>query len=133
MSDHTYQGDVIIVGGGLAGIAAAFELLDQKLKVLLLERDEPENLGGLARESFGGVMMVDTPLQRRSKIADSPDLACRVLDQSGQPIPGLFAAGETAGFGGGGIHGRGALEGSFLGGCILTGRIAGRAINGETL
>ncbi|MBK5106407.1 MAG: FAD-dependent oxidoreductase, partial [Burkholderiales bacterium] len=75
MSDHTYQGDVVIVGGGLAGIAAAFELLDRNLRVLLLERDEPQNLGGLARESFGGVMMVDTPLQRRAKIADSPELA----------------------------------------------------------
>jgi predicted oxidoreductase len=75
MADHTYQSDVVIVGGGLAGIAAAFELLDQNLRVLLLERDEPQNLGGLARESFGGVMLVDTPLQRRSKIVDSPELA----------------------------------------------------------
>jgi len=75
MSDHIYQGDVVIVGGGLAGIAAAFELLNRNLQVLLLDRDEPQNLGGLARESFGGVMMVDTPLQRRAKIADSPELA----------------------------------------------------------
>jgi predicted oxidoreductase len=43
--------------------------------VVLLERDEPQNLGGLARESFGGVMMIGTPLQRLSKIADSPELA----------------------------------------------------------
>lgn len=75
MAEHTYQSDVVIVGGGLAGIAAAFELLDRNLKVLLLERDEPQRFGGLARESFGGVMMVDTPLQRRSKIVDSPELA----------------------------------------------------------
>lgn len=75
MTALAYQSDVIIVGGGLAGIAAAFELLDRDLRVVLLERDEPQHLGGLARESFGGVMMVDTPLQRRSKIADSPELA----------------------------------------------------------
>lgn len=75
MPGNTYRSDVIIVGGGLAGIAATFELLEQNLKVLLIERDEPHKLGGLARESFGGVMMVDTPQQRRSKIADSPELA----------------------------------------------------------
>ena len=46
---------------------------------------------------------------------------------SGTPIPGLFAAGEVAGFGGGGYHGYNALEGTFLGGCIFSGRQAGRA------
>jgi predicted oxidoreductase len=46
-------------------------------------------------------------------------------------VPGLYAAGEAAGFGGGGMHGKRALEGTFLGGCILGGRIAGRAIGGE--
>ena len=75
MPEHSYQSDVVIVGGGLAGIAAAFEMLDCNLRVLLLERDEEHALGGLARESFGGVMLVDTPLQRRSKIADNPALA----------------------------------------------------------
>lgn len=75
MAMESYQSDVVIVGGGLAGLAAAFELLDQNLKVLLLERDVPEHLGGLARESFGGVMLVDTPLQRRACIADSSELA----------------------------------------------------------
>ena len=75
MAAETHQSDVLIVGGGLAGIAAAFELLDRNLKVLLFERDQPDKLGGLARESFGGVMLVDTPLQRRAKIADSPELA----------------------------------------------------------
>ena len=72
-------------------------------------------------------------LSRKSLGGLQTDLACRVLDQFGDPISGLFAAGETAGFGGGGIHGRGALEGTFLGGCILTGRIAGRAIQGGSL
>jgi len=75
MAAETLQSDVLVVGGGLAGIAAAFELLDRNCKVLLLERDQPDKFGGLARESFGGVMLVDTPLQRRSKIADSPELA----------------------------------------------------------
>lgn len=70
-----YESDVVIIGGGLAGLAAAAELLDNNKKVLILERDRPEKLGGLARESFGGVMMVDTPLQKRSRINDSPELA----------------------------------------------------------
>ena len=55
------------------------------------------------------------------------DLHSRVLDMAGKPVPGLFAAGEVAGFGGGGYHGYNALEGSFLGGCIFSGRNAGRA------
>ncbi|MBI1785713.1 FAD-binding protein, partial [Candidatus Sumerlaeota bacterium] len=46
----------------------------------------------------------------------------------GQPIPGLYAIGEAAGFGGGGSHGKRSLEGTFLGGCILTGRKLGRSI-----
>jgi predicted oxidoreductase len=54
-------------------------------------------------------------------------LASRVLDDSGEAIPGLYAAGEAAGFGGGGIHGYRALEGTFLGGCLFTGRAAGKA------
>lgn len=58
------------------------------------------------------------------------DLSARVLGQGGQPIPGLYAAGEVAGFGGGGLHGYRALEGTFLGGCIFSGRIAGRAAAG---
>jgi predicted oxidoreductase len=55
------------------------------------------------------------------------NLESQVLDQHGQPIQGLFAAGEVAGFGGGGVHGYRALEGTFLGGCIFSGRTAGRA------
>ena len=54
------------------------------------------------------------------------DLDGRVLDPSGEPIPGLYAAGEVAGFGGGGYHGYNALEGTFLGGCLFSGRNAGR-------
>ena len=56
------------------------------------------------------------------------DLSGRVLDAAGQPVPGLYAAGEVAGFGGGGMHGYRALEGTFLGGCLFSGRTAGRAL-----
>lgn len=55
------------------------------------------------------------------------DLDARVLQPDGEPLPGLYAAGEVAGFGGGGVHGYNALEGTFLGGCIFSGRTAGRA------
>jgi uncharacterized protein len=55
------------------------------------------------------------------------DLSSRVLSADGNPIPGLYAAGEAAGFGGGGMHGYRSLEGTFLGGCLFSGRIAGRA------
>jgi predicted oxidoreductase len=55
------------------------------------------------------------------------DLSGRVLNAEGTPVPGLYAAGEVAGFGGGGMHGYRALEGTFLGGCIFSGRVAGRA------
>ncbi|PSJ62331.1 FAD-binding dehydrogenase [Pseudaminobacter soli (ex Li et al. 2025)] len=54
------------------------------------------------------------------------NLDAQVLDADGEPIPGLYAAGEVAGFGGGGYHGYNALEGTFLGGCIFSGRAAGR-------
>ncbi len=60
------------------------------------------------------------------------DLSGRVLADSGEPIPGLFAAGEVAGFGGGGMHGYRSLEGTFLGGCLFSGRQAGRAAARET-
>jgi len=55
------------------------------------------------------------------------DLDSRVLGADGEPVSGLYAAGEAAGFGGGGMHGYAALEGTFLGGCIFSGRAAGRA------
>ena len=55
------------------------------------------------------------------------DLDSRVLGADGKPVSGLYAAGEAAGFGGGGMHGYAALEGTFLGGCIFSGRAAGRA------
>lgn len=55
------------------------------------------------------------------------DLDARVLTPGGPPLPGLYAAGEVAGFGGGGMHGYRALEGTFLGGCLFSGRTAGRS------
>ena len=55
------------------------------------------------------------------------DLSSRVLQANGEPLANVYAAGEVAGFGGGGVHGYRALEGTFLGGCIFSGRIAGRA------
>ncbi|MFW6599715.1 FAD-binding dehydrogenase [Propionibacteriaceae bacterium Y2011] len=59
------------------------------------------------------------------------DLQGRVLGHDGHPVPGLYAAGEVAGFGGGGMHGYNALEGTFLGGCLFSGRTAGRAAAAE--
>ena len=56
------------------------------------------------------------------------DLDGRVLGDDGTPVPGLWAAGEVAGFGGGGMHGYRSLEGTFLGGCLFSGRQAGRAL-----
>lgn len=67
-------------------------------------------------------------LTRKSLGGLETDLEGRVLGVGGQPLAGLYAAGEVAGFGGGGYHGYRALEGTFLGGCIFSGRTAGRAI-----
>jgi predicted oxidoreductase len=67
-------------------------------------------------------------LTRKSLGGGETDLSARVLAADGSPIPGLYAVGEAAGFGGGGVHGYRALEGTFLGGCLFSGRIAGRAV-----
>jgi predicted oxidoreductase len=69
-------------------------------------------------------------VSRKSLGGIQTDLDSQVMGADGRPIPGLFAVGEAAGFGGGGMHGLRALEGTFLGGCILTGRSAARAIAG---
>jgi predicted oxidoreductase len=85
------------------------KILDPKARPLIAIREFI-----LARKSLGGIQT---------------DLQCRVLRASdGEPIAGLYAVGEAAGFGGGGIHGKGSLEGTFLGGCVLSGRMAGRSI-----
>jgi uncharacterized protein len=70
------------------------------------------------------------PMARKSLGGIQTDPDCRVLKPGGEPIGGLFAVGEAAGFGGGGLHGKRALEGTFLGGCVFTGRIAAKAIAG---
>jgi len=67
-------------------------------------------------------------LTRKSLGGLQTDLDARVLTPGGEPLDGLYAAGEVAGFGGGGVHGYRSLEGTFLGGCIFSGRVAGRAV-----
>jgi hypothetical protein len=69
-----------------------------------------------------------TVMSRKSLGGIQTDLESRVLTPDGEPIPGLYAAGEAAGFGGGGMHGKRSLEGTFLGGCVFSGRIAARTI-----
>jgi uncharacterized protein len=73
----------------------------------------------MARKSLGGIQT---------------DLGCRVLRGGGaEAIQGLYAVGEAAGFGGGGVHGKRSLEGTFLGGCVFTGRLAAATIAGGEL
>ena len=228
--------DAIVVGAGLAGLAATAELARAGRRVLLLDQEPESNLGGQAFWSFGGLFLVGSPERRRMGIRDShelawqdwtgsaffdrgaddpagedywayrssnwptgsarssratarwttrsprtcrswpsgtpagraasgwpaprrrtrswtpkagpliavrlsiltrktlgglqTDLSGRVLGQDTppQPVPGLFAAGEVAGFGGGGMHGYRSLEGSFPGGCLFSGRQAGRPV-----
>jgi len=67
--------DIIIVGGGLAGITAAKEALDQGMSVRLVDRGPRSRLGGLARWAFGGIFYVDSPFQRKNGFEDSPELA----------------------------------------------------------
>ena len=69
------QTDAVVVGGGLAGIVAALELLRAGKRVVLVDRDSPERFGGLALWAFGGMALVGTPLQAKKKIADSPERA----------------------------------------------------------
>ncbi|MFJ6699514.1 FAD-binding dehydrogenase [Streptomyces sp. NPDC091272] len=68
------------------------------------------------------------PMPRKTMGGIQTDLDCQVLRPDGETFEGLFAAGEAAGFGGGGVHGYSALEGGFLGGCVFSGRSAGRAL-----
>ncbi|WP_151086736.1 FAD-binding dehydrogenase [Hymenobacter baengnokdamensis] len=98
------------VGDRLIRTARPHRLLDPANGPLIAVR-----LHIITRKTLGGLLT---------------DLKGRVLDAAGQPVSGLFAAGEVAGFGGGGLHGYRALEGTFLGGCIFSGRAAGRAAAG---
>jgi predicted oxidoreductase len=95
------------IGDKLIRTAAPHRLLDPKAGPLIAVR-----LNILTRKSLGGM---------------ETDLDGRVLRADGEPLPGLYSAGEAAGFGGGGVHGYRSLEGTFLGGCIFSGRTAGRA------
>jgi predicted oxidoreductase len=95
------------LGDKLIRVAKPHRILDPAAGPLIAVK-----LSVLTRKTLGGLQT---------------DLSSRVLRPDGEPLPGVYAAGEVAGFGGGGVHGYRALEGTFLGGCIFSGRIAGRA------
>jgi predicted oxidoreductase len=96
------------LGDKLIRVAPPHRLLDPKAGPLIAVR-----LNLLTRKTLGGL---------------ETDLSGRVLRADGEPFPGLYAAGEASGFGGGGMHGYRSLEGTFLGGCLFSGRVAGRAL-----
>lgn len=98
---RAYRGDKLV------RVSAPHQILDPKAGPLIAVR-----LHILTRKTLGGL---------------HTDLDARVLRADGTPLPGVYAAGEVAGFGGGGVHGYRALEGTFLGGCLFSGRTAGRA------
>jgi uncharacterized protein len=98
---RTYLGDKLI------RVAPLHRLLDPEAGPLIGVK-----LNIMTRKTLGGL---------------ETDLDGRVLQPGGQPVAGVYAAGEVAGFGGGGMHGYRSLEGTFLGGCIFSGRTAGRA------
>jgi hypothetical protein len=87
MSEQTHSSDVLVIGGGLAGLVTALECLQAGRHVTVVDRDTPARLGGLALWAFGGMALVDTPLQRRMKIPDSPDLALRDWLRFGELAP----------------------------------------------
>jgi hypothetical protein len=95
------------LGEKIARVAKPHRLLEPAAGPLIAVR-----LNILTRKSLGGI---------------HTDLNGQVLRADGTPLAGVYAAGEAAGFGGGGMHGYRALEGTFLGGCIFSGRTAGRA------
>lgn len=95
------------LGDRATRIAAPHRILDPAAGPLIAVR-----LSILTRKTLGGL---------------ETDLSARVLTAAGEPLPGVYAAGEAAGFGGGGMHGYRSLEGTFLGGCLFSGRAAGRA------
>jgi hypothetical protein len=117
--DNTYTKDAQVtairgarnyLGDKLIRVATPHRLLDPKAGPLIAVR-----LWVLTRKTLGGLQT---------------DLSARVLKADGTPLGNVYAAGEVAGFGGGGMHGYRALEGTFLGGCIFSGRVAGRAAAG---
>lgn len=101
------RGSRNFIGDKLIRTAKPHRLLDPKAGPLIAVR-----LNIMTRKTLGGLQT---------------NLDSQVMNADGQAIPGLYAAGEVAGFGGGGMHGYAALEGTFLGGCLFSGRTAGRA------
>lgn len=101
------RGSRAYLGDRLIRTAAPHRILDPKAGPLIAVR-----LNILTRKTLGGL---------------ETDLSSRVLTEGGDPLEGVYAAGEAAGFGGGGVHGYRSLEGTFLGGCLFSGRTAGRA------
>ena len=99
------------LGDKIVRVAEPHRILDPDHGPLIAVR-----LNILTRKTLGGLQT---------------NLDSQVLADNGTPIPGLYAAGEVAGFGGGGVHGYNALEGTFLGGCIFSGRAAGLALGKE--
>lgn len=97
------------LGDRIVRTAPPHRILDDKHGPLIAVR-----LRVLTRKTLGGL---------------ETDLCGRVLRADGEPLPGLFAAGEVAGFGGGGMHGKNALEGTFLGGCIHSGKRVGECLH----
>ena len=83
----TTAADTLVIGGGLAGIVTALELLRAGQRVALIDRDTPERLGGLALWAFGGMALVGTPLQAKMKIADSPERALADWQHFGELDP----------------------------------------------
>ena len=87
-----YGTDVVVIGAGIAGVTAAIELLDRGRRVLLVDRDAEANMGGLAKESFGGIWFAGTPLQRRYGIHDGAQQGLARLAR----IRGIRARGPLA-------------------------------------
>jgi uncharacterized protein len=99
------------LGDKVSRVAKPHRILDPTHGPLIAVR-----LNVLTRKTLGGIQT---------------NLDSQVIREDGAPLPGLYAAGEVAGFGGGGVHGYNALEGTFLGGCVFSGRAAGRALARE--
>jgi len=99
---RTYRGDRLV------RVARPHRILDRQAGPLVAVR-----LSTLTRKTLGGL---------------HTDLEGRVLRPDGEALPGLYAAGEVTGFGGGGMHGYAALEGTFLGGCLFSGRTVARSL-----
>ena len=92
----TQHSDAVVLGGGLAGIVAALELLRAGQRVTLVDRDTPERFGGLALWAFGGMALVGTPLQAKMKIPDTPERALADWLRSRGHEPVFFTAEENA-------------------------------------